>query len=303
MKMPQNIATPANLPPINSVNKKNNADARKKSSIMLSGGGGGSGGGSGGGTTSGGAAGGTQTTTKNVSDSDYYFTPALSEAKRNKVTTIGNLAYTIAQGKIIDCVLETAINTDLPGIVRAIISRDVFAEAGKNILIPKGSRLIGSYTANVAQGQSRVSIVWNRLIRPDGIDMSITSNAIDKLGRAGVNGDLDNKYFETLGNAMLLSIINIGAAAATQKITNAQNPTSVTTTNGNNTVTQNSGNATDTAVQNAISTFNSTTNGLVQNALKVTPTVTIDQGTIVKVLINQDVIFPADLAQGVKIIQ
>jgi type IV secretion system protein VirB10 len=68
-------------------------------------------------------------------------------------------------------------------------------------------------------------------------------------------------------------------------------------------VTQNSGNATDTAVQNAISTFNSTTNGLVQNALKVTPTVTIDQGTIVKVLINQDVIFPADLAQGVKIIQ
>jgi type IV secretion system protein VirB10 len=200
-------------------------------------------------------------------------------------------------------VLETAINTDLPGIVRAIISRDVFAEAGKNILIPKGSRLIGSYSTNVTQGQSRVSIVWNRLIRPDGIDMSILSNAIDKLGRAGVDGDLDNKYFEILGNAMLLSVINIGAAATAQKVTNSQNPTSVTTTNGNNTVTEKSGTSTDTAVQNAITSFNSTTSGLMQNALKVTPTVTIDQGTIVKVLINQDVVFPADVAQKVRIIQ
>ena len=79
-------------------------------------------------------------------------------------TQITDLTRTILQGKIINAALETAIDTDIASDIRAVITRDVFAEEGKNILIPKGSRIIGAYSTNVSAGQTRVTINWNRII-------------------------------------------------------------------------------------------------------------------------------------------
>lgn len=247
--------------------------------------------------------------TELVNDSDYYFKPNKTVAHQSKVTSIGNNAFVIAQGKIIDAVLETAINTDLAGSIRAMINRDVYAESGKNILIPKGARLIGNYLSGIKRGQKRVSIQWNRIIRPDGIDITIEkSEAVDKLGRTGVEGIVDNKYLEIFGNSILMSIINVGIAIGAEKITNYQAPKDpvTTTTNaalGTTTTTSTTQKPSDQAIQQAIQSLGETGKKVTQDALSVNPTIIIDQGTLIKVFVNQDIIFPANLANDIKLLQ
>lgn len=232
-------------------------------------------------------------------ESDAYFIPSRTSASQQKATLYGKTDYLIAQGKIIDAVVETALNTDLAGTVRALVTRDVYAEAGKNILIPKGSRLIGVYPSTVTPGQDRVAIAWNRLIRPDGFDIMIDSPGVDKLGRAGVEGLLDNKYLEIFSNAVLLSSLNIAFAVAADKLTNAQAQTTATVNTGTGAVvTTSSGKSSDSAVQQSVTDVQAVGKKIVDDTLKTGPTITIDQGTLVKVFVNKDLIFPANMVQG-----
>jgi type IV secretion system protein VirB10 len=83
-------------------------------------------------------------------------------------------------------VLETAIDSDLPGYVRAVVSQDVRSFDGARVLIPRSSRLIGQYKSGVASGQTRAYVVWSRLIRPDGVSVALASPAIDDAGRTGL---------------------------------------------------------------------------------------------------------------------
>jgi type IV secretion system protein VirB10 len=215
-------------------------------------------------------------------------------ADKTTATRLSNLGTTIAQGKIIDGVLETAINTDLPGTLRAVVSRDVFAESGREIMIPKGSRLIGTYNTAVFRGQRRVFIVWTRLIRPDGLDIEIGSPGIDQLGRGGVEGMVDNKYSEIFSAAALTSVFDIGVAVIANTLIDDQGTT--TTTNGNGTTT--SGTVASTSAAAAISNLGNTSKDIVNSFLDLRPTITVDQGTRVNVFVNQDLIFPSALLNG-----
>lgn len=118
------------------------------------------------------------------------------------------------QGTIISAVLETALNSDLPGFARAVVSLDVRGFDGSQVLIPRGSRLIGQYRSGVSQGQSRAFVIWTRLIRPDGASIQIGSPAGDTLGRAGLEGQVDRHFIERFGSSILLSVINAGVASA-----------------------------------------------------------------------------------------
>jgi type IV secretion system protein VirB10 len=113
-----------------------------------------------------------------------------------KQSRIGDPNKLIAQGKIINAILETAINTDLPGTLRAVVSHDVFAESGNNILVPKGSRLIGNYADTIEKGQIRLAIQWRRIILPGGTDVVINADGTDQLGRSGVEGVVDNNFWK-----------------------------------------------------------------------------------------------------------
>ncbi|MFN9910766.1 MAG: TrbI/VirB10 family protein, partial [bacterium] len=75
------------------------------------------------------------------------------------------------------------------------------------MLIPAGSRLIGEYKSGIAQGQTRVFIVWTRLLRSDGVSVQLASIGTDSLGRAGSSGYVDNHYLERYGSAVLLSLV------------------------------------------------------------------------------------------------
>ncbi len=123
-------------------------------------------------------------------------------------------SFVVAQGATIPGVLETALNSDLPGFARAIVSRDVRSFDGSSVLIPRGSRVVGEYRSAAAQGQSRAFVIWTRILRPDGVSIQIGSPATDPLGRAGLSGSVDRHFLEEYSGAILLSVINAGAAAA-----------------------------------------------------------------------------------------
>lgn len=114
---------------------------------------------------------------------------------------------TVAQGTLIPAVLETAINTDVPGYVRAVVSKDVRSFDGKRVLVLRGSRLVGQYQSGVQAGQKRAYVVWARLLRPDGISVDLASPGTGFDGTTGLAGDVDNKFFQRFGSAILLSVI------------------------------------------------------------------------------------------------
>ena len=116
-------------------------------------------------------------------------------------------ATTVTQGTLIPAVLETAINTDVPGFVRAIVSQDVRSYDGRRVLVPRSSRLIGQYQSGLQAGQKRAYVIWTRLIRPDGISVQLASPATDFAGNTGLPGDVDSHFFQRFGSAMLLSVI------------------------------------------------------------------------------------------------
>lgn len=126
----------------------------------------------------------------------------------------------VPQGAIIGAVMETALNSDLPGFARALIQRDVLSFDGSAVLIPAGSRVIGQYKSGVAQGASRVFILWTRVIRPDGVSVSIGSPAIDELGRGGVAGKVNRHFLQRFGGAILLSVLTGGVSAAASAVGN-----------------------------------------------------------------------------------
>ncbi|MFZ4067879.1 MAG: TrbI/VirB10 family protein [Phenylobacterium sp.] len=138
-----------------------------------------------------------------------------------------DLSRTVPQGVLIAAVLESAINSDLPGAVRGVVSRDVRSFDGDRVLIPRGSRLIGQYKSAATLGQTRAFVVWNRIITPAGISIDIASPAVDRLGRGGVEGDVDTHFLQRYGGAILLTVLNAGVTAAVNAGSNSGSNTLV----------------------------------------------------------------------------
>ena len=150
--------------------------------------------------------------------------PAGNEAFGAQVGSSANVAaatrmkspgYTVSQGTLIPAVLETAINSDLPGYVRAIVSSDVRSFDGSRVLVPRSSRLIGEYKSGVAAGQTRAYVMWTRLIRPDGISVALASPAVDESGQTGLTGKVDSHFMKRFGSAILLSVLGSASAIGT----------------------------------------------------------------------------------------
>jgi type IV secretion system protein VirB10 len=136
-----------------------------------------------------------------------------SEPDRARATVLRDKGSVVAQGAMIPAVLETALDSDLPGFARAVVSRDVRSFDGMAVLIPRGSRVIGEYRPATSEGQTRAFVIWTRVLRPDGVSIQIGSPATDPLGRAGLSGSVDNHFFQRFSGAILLTVINAGAYA------------------------------------------------------------------------------------------
>jgi type IV secretion system protein VirB10 len=188
-------------------------------------------------------------------------------------TKIKNPPYTIAEGEFIHATLETAINSDLPGMVRAVIKDPVYAYVGEQPLIPAGSRLIGQYFSMSSNGAAttRLFIIWNRIITPDGISIIINSPGTDGLGQAGMEADaIDSHFLKIFGTASLLSII--GASAATNGVNDYDQP--------------NSANMYRQGISQA---FQQSAQTVLNQNLNIKPTLHIYQGDDVNVFVAHDV--------------
>ena len=127
--------------------------------------------------------------------------PARAQAMANPGTTV-------TQGTLIPAVLETAIDTNVPGYVRAVVSQDVRSFDGTRVLVPRSSRLIGQYQSGIQGGQKRAYVIWTRLIRPDGASVNLASPAIGFDGTTGLAGKVSGDgFFSRFGSAMLLSVV------------------------------------------------------------------------------------------------
>lgn len=129
-----------------------------------------------------------------------------------------NPSLTVPKGTIIASVLETALDSTRPGFARAMVTRDVYGFDGSRVLIPRGSKLLGEYQADIEAGQKRALVVWQRLMRPDGVMIELASPSADPLGRTGIKGDVDTHFFQRFGGAILQSILDIGVNLATQSV-------------------------------------------------------------------------------------
>ena len=234
-----------------------------------------------------------------------------SSAQSVVATKVNNdLKYTLLQGKVIDAVLETAINTQMSsGIIRAVVSRDVYGEHGDLVLIPKGSRVVGSYSANssssgssqTGQVSTRVYAVWKRIITPSGVDINLPDTpSSDPLGRSGIPGYLDTNLSNNLMNAFLLSVLGPYVAIKASGIGDQSTTTTTTNDSSNNNGAQstNTGTVTAQVLTQGLQDFQSVAQDQINAIYPPGVTTTfVDQGARIDIIVQQDIVFPKQSIQ------
>jgi type IV secretion system protein VirB10 len=173
----------------------------------------------------------------------------------------------VVQGTMIQAVMETALDSSLPGQTRAIISEDVYSYDGSRLLIPRGSRLIGRYRSGVEIAQRRVTIAWDRIILPTQQTIRISAFGGDELGRSGVTGFVDTRFAQRFGSAALISIISAAPSVAAGEVKNKN---------------------TANVLEDVGDDLADATDSVIGEYLSIGPVIYIDQGARVTVMVDRD---------------
>jgi type IV secretion system protein TrbI len=183
--------------------------------------------------------------------------------------------YIVQAGTVIPGALITGIRSDLPGQITAQVTESVFdSPTGRLLLIPQGARLIGVYDSQVAFGQSRVLLVWTRLIMPNGRSIVLERQpGADAAGYAGLEDEVDNHWRELLKAAALSTLLGVGTELGAGSDTNSN----------------------DSAIIQALrhgagDSLNQTGQQVVRRSLNIQPTLTIRPGFPVRVIVNRDLV-------------
>uniref|UniRef100_E6PKK8 Conjugation TrbI family protein n=1 Tax=mine drainage metagenome TaxID=410659 RepID=E6PKK8_9ZZZZ len=181
-------------------------------------------------------------------------------------------------GSVIPAVLETGIDSDLPGTITGMVRQTVDDSLNPSVvLIPQGTKVIGAYSSSVAYGQSRVLVAWNRLIFPNGsmIDLKGMVGA-DGQGESGLSDEVDNHYTRIFGSAILMSMLGVGAQLSQPQNAGAFNTPS----------------ASAQAAGSLSQQLDSVGTNLLNKNLNLQPTLNIRPGMTFNVLVNRTMILP-----------
>jgi len=178
--------------------------------------------------------------------------------------------YLLSAGSVISASLITGLRSDLPGLVTAQVTSQVFdSPTGRILLIPQGSRLIGSYDSVVAFGQKRALIVWQRIMLPDGSSMRIGNvPATDASGYAGLQDKVDFHTWALLKGVALATLLGVGSEL---------------TVTGESDLVQAIRESTQQNVSRA-------GDQLTSRSLDIQPTITIRPGATVRLVVHKDLI-------------
>lgn len=121
---------------------------------------------------------------------------------------LGNRNFILAKGSFIDCALQTKLVSTVPGMTACVVTRNIYSDNGKVLLVERGSTISGEYKSNIRQGQRRIYVLWSRIKTPNGVIINLDSPGTDALGAAGVPGWVDNHFWERFGAALMLSLVD-----------------------------------------------------------------------------------------------
>lgn len=175
--------------------------------------------------------------------------------------------FLLAKGAFIDCTLETAIDSTLPGMTTCITATDTFSADGTVVLLERGTKLVGETRGQAQQGSARIFVLWTEARTPTGVVVPLASPGTDELGRSGLPGEVNRHFWDRFGAAILLTVIS----GAVQGAVNSQN-------SGGSVVVSPS---TSTDVMTEI----------LRSTLNTPPTVTKAQGDRIQVFVARDVDF------------
>ena len=218
--------------------------------------------------------------------------PDERRAERRPIVTpdpsvVGRLAapaspFTLRAGTVIPGVLITAVTSELPGEILAQVSRDVYdSESQRILLIPRGSRLLGTYDNQVAAGQGRLLVAWTRLTLPNGRSTTLPGLPLkDRQGQTGARDRVDNHWRQVFGNALLLSAIGAGVQLSQPAQTSVlAAPSAAQVASG--------------ALGQELSTV---ALEILRRGMDVAPTITIRAGQPFTVFLNGDLVFDGPYA-------
>jgi type IV secretion system protein VirB10 len=174
----------------------------------------------------------------------------------------------LPKGAFLDCTLETAIDSTLPGMTTCVMATDIFGVDGQVVLLERGTKLVGETRGQVQQGSARVFVLWNEARTPTGVVVPLASPGADELGRSGLAGSVNRHFWERFGAAILVSVIDGGIQGAMQSGRNSSG----------------------TVIVNPSATQDITTEVL-KGTVNIVPTVTKRQGDRIQVLVARDLDF------------
>jgi len=174
--------------------------------------------------------------------------------------------FLLTMGTMIPCVLQTAMDSTLPGLVTCVIPQDVQGKTGLTLL-DRGTKVVGEFKGGIRQGVERMFVVWTRAETPQGVVISLDSPGTDPLGRSGLDGEVDRHFWQRFGGALLLSTVDgalqAGVAAASKE----------------GTTTINTG-TTESVIAESL-----------RGSINIPPTIRKHQGELVSILVARDLDF------------
>jgi len=173
----------------------------------------------------------------------------------------------LPKGAFVDCTLETAIDSTLPGMVTCVTATDTFGVDGSVVLLERGTKLLGETRGQVQQGAARVFVLWSEARTPTGVVIPLVSPGTDELGRSGLPGEVNRHFWERFGAAILISVID---GAIQREVQSAGNG--------------------GTVIYNPSTTQNVMTEVL-KSTVNIPPTVTKHNGDRIHVLVARDLDF------------
>ena len=176
--------------------------------------------------------------------------------------------FLLPRGAFIDCTLESAIDSTLPGMTTCIVAADTFGADGKVVLLERGTKLVGETRGQVQQGQARVFVLWTEARTPSGVVVPLDSPGTDELGRAGLRGEVQRHFFQRFGAAMLVSLIDGAVQAGVQASAHSAGPVIYTPSGSQEVLTE-----------------------VLKDTLRIPPTVVKRNGERIEVLVARDIDF------------
>ena len=181
-------------------------------------------------------------------------------------TVLPHQPYLLTKGTTIPCVLQTAIDSTLPGFVTCKLPQDIIGKTGITLL-DRGTLVVGETQGGMQQGQSRLFVLWTRAETPNGVVINLDSPAADPLGHTGFDGEVQSHFWARLGGALLLSVVQGGLQAGVAAVS-PQGSTNI-----------NTGSIDSVAAES------------LRNSVNIRPTLTKNQGELVSIFVARDLDF------------